>query len=271
MLTGDHHTDHQYCDHKLLKKHLDKARERDAPIISVGDFFCAMQAPSDKRASKKALTDELSRRDDYFNGLIEEAMRRHGPYADLYALMAEGNHHTSVTKRNGLDLLGWFTEGINAELRAQNHPHRMRRTGYGGWLICQFQVGKTERYATTMRLYHGSGGDAPVNKGLIEVNRQLVMLDGVDILVNGHNHQAYHVSQSVERLDLHHRVRHKIIDAVRTATYKDEWRASQGGFAVEKNLGPRPLGCCWVRFYSQSGGGIGREFVLDIERDRLIG
>jgi hypothetical protein len=43
LLTGDRHWDNPHSNWKLQKEHLELAKERNAPIIDIGDFFCAMQ------------------------------------------------------------------------------------------------------------------------------------------------------------------------------------------------------------------------------------
>ena len=40
---------------------------------------------------------------------------------------------------------------------------------------------------------------------------------------------------------------------ITTPTYKDEFADGHGGWAVEKELPPKPLGCYWIRFYWYEG------------------
>ena len=42
LVTGDRHWDNRHSDWDLHKKHLELAKERNAPVIDVGDFFCLM-------------------------------------------------------------------------------------------------------------------------------------------------------------------------------------------------------------------------------------
>ena len=53
LLTADVHWDNPHCDRTLYRRHLDLAKERDAAILNVGDWFCAMQGKYDKRAAKR--------------------------------------------------------------------------------------------------------------------------------------------------------------------------------------------------------------------------
>jgi hypothetical protein len=52
LLQSDVHWDNPQCDRTMLKRHLDLALKRNAPVIDIGDFFCAMQGKYDKRSNK---------------------------------------------------------------------------------------------------------------------------------------------------------------------------------------------------------------------------
>ena len=43
LLRSDVHHDNPKCDQDLERKHLDEAKECNAPIIDNGDLFCAKQ------------------------------------------------------------------------------------------------------------------------------------------------------------------------------------------------------------------------------------
>ena len=260
MLRSDVHHDNAKCRRDLELKHLDMARDRDAPILDFGDLFCAMAGPKDPRRSQKHLVEgESDSRDDYYTAILEGAQSFYEPYADLFALMSLGNHETSITRNCGVDLNKMLVNGLNG-LNLKN-GHTIHRGGYAGWVRMNFKLRKTVSHSMDLRYAHGSGGDAPVTKGLIEANRQLAYTGNVDFIVNGHNHQSYYVAQRRESLNHSGKLQMTTTHLVRTGTYKDEWNAPLSGFAVEKNLGPKPLGAAWIRFYFDGGDRVKSEVV----------
>jgi UDP-2,3-diacylglucosamine pyrophosphatase LpxH len=50
LLISDIHLDNPKCRRDLLKRHLDQAMEKKAPVFINGDLFCAMQGNKDRRA-----------------------------------------------------------------------------------------------------------------------------------------------------------------------------------------------------------------------------
>ena len=53
LLRSDAHHDNVDCNRAMERAHLEKAVERNAPIIDAGDVFCAMQGKFDPRSSKE--------------------------------------------------------------------------------------------------------------------------------------------------------------------------------------------------------------------------
>jgi UDP-2,3-diacylglucosamine pyrophosphatase LpxH len=49
LMISDVHFDNPKCDRKLLKKHLDEAKRRNAKVLINGDLFDLMQGKNDKR------------------------------------------------------------------------------------------------------------------------------------------------------------------------------------------------------------------------------
>src|SRR3990167_9365355 len=73
MLSSDHHFDNIHCDRALLKRHLDKAVERDAMIYVFGAIYCAMQGKYDKRSDRTELRPEYAHTNKYLDALVETA------------------------------------------------------------------------------------------------------------------------------------------------------------------------------------------------------
>lgn len=105
LLQSDVHWDNPKCDRAKFKKHLDLALERNAPVIDVGDFFCAMQGKYDKRSNKKDLRPEHAT-GNYLDSLVETAAKFLDPYKKILTVRAVGNHEcvdpeTEVLTRQG--------------------------------------------------------------------------------------------------------------------------------------------------------------------------
>jgi hypothetical protein len=116
-----------------------------------------------------------------------------------------------------------------------------------------FTMNKTKRTSAKMKYNHGSGGSAPVTRGLIQTNRQAVFLPDADIVWNGHNHQGYIVPIARERLSDRGKVRKDLCWFLRTPGYKDEYGDGAEGYAVERsNAGPMTNGAIWLRFFVES-------------------
>jgi len=52
LLTADHHWDNPDSNQELIVKHLKEAKEKNAYVFMIGDFFCAMQGKYDRRSDK---------------------------------------------------------------------------------------------------------------------------------------------------------------------------------------------------------------------------
>jgi hypothetical protein len=251
LLSGDRHHDNLHCDQDFEREHLEEAKEKGAGILDVGDMFCAMQGKYDPRSSLESLRPE-HKKDNYFDALIETAHTFYKPYAANFLVVAQGNHETSIIKRNGTNLVDRFC----AKMRESGSPVQMG--GYGGWIRFQFMFNGS-RIVKRLKYFHGSGGGGPVTRGVIQTNRQAVYLPDADIVLNGHTHDQYIVPIQRERLNQKGVIEQDCTWYVRTGTYKDEYRDGSGGWHVERGGPPKPIGAVWLKFsyenMSRVGGG----------------
>jgi hypothetical protein len=233
LLMSDAHWDNPHCDRQMLRRHYDQAVERNARIFSFGDFFCAMQGRSDRRADKSSLRPE-HQGGNYLDLLIDTAEEWLSPYADHIAMMSDGNHEIAIRKYLETDLLERLCRAIDC--------HHM---GYSGFVKFVFPGGPE----STRRLYfhHGHGGGGPVTKGVIQTNRRAASIDA-DIFVSGHIHEATLVENVVVTLLDSGRVHLATQTHVTCPTYKQEY-LMDGGFHIEKGRPPKPLGGWWLVFY----------------------
>lgn len=253
LLSSDRHHDNAHCDQDLERRHLEQAYERKAAIIDYGDLFCAMQGKWDKRSDRGAMREEYQY-GPYLDTLVSEAANFYEPYAHNFVVIGRGNHETAIAKRHETDL----TERLVGVLNDRTGSS-IQAGGYAGWVrFCFSRHG--QRQSTTLHYYHGSGGGGPVTKDMIGSNRLQVAADA-DIYCFGHTHDAWH--NTLHKVGLNHlgQPTQRVVDVVKTPSYKDEYQDGMGGWSVERRMPPKPLGAYWLRFYWDGSRGLQRQFI----------
>lgn len=250
LLVSDVHWDNPHCERPFLEKHLRQATERNAPVFSFGDLFCAMQGKYDPRSAKADIRPE-HQGSNYLDLLVDTA-------ADYFrghrlTMIADGNHETAIKSKLETDLTKRLAKALNI--------HAM---GYSGFIRFMFRATSGGRSSKLLYFHHGSGGGGPVTKGVIRSNRQAVYVPDADIVIGGHVHEQWLLTQPRVRFST---VTNKwYLDNqyhLCSATYKQEFDL-HGGFHVERGRPPKPLGGWWLRFFydTTQRGNIGMEFTL---------
>ncbi len=271
LLTSDRHHDSKWTDQDLEIEHLQKAKERDAHVIDVGDLFDVMQGKYDPRRSYKDLRPEFTV-ENYLDEIVMDGARFYAPYADRFLVIGKGNHEQAVLKNNGVDLISNLIHRLNNE----NNTHIYAGL-YGGWIKFNFFLGGTHRITKNLKYFHGAGGGGPVTRGVIQTNRQAVYLPDADIVVNGHTHDSWHVPIARERINDHGNIYQDIQHHIRTASYKDEYRDGGDGWHVETWKPPKPIGAAWIRFFytnafvgDRSRGSIGIQVMQELRGETIV-
>ncbi len=241
LLRSDAHHDSPYCDRKLERRHLEKAKARNALILDAGDTFDAMQGKFDPRRTMEDVREE-DRCADYYGSIVTHAAEDYLPYSQQWVMFGKGNHETAVLDKANTDLISNLVYRMNSESKSS-----IVAGAYGGYVRLMFRMNKTRQQSVRIRYHHGSGGYAPVTRGTIQTNRQQVFLPDADVIWNGHNHQSYILPIKRERLSDKGKLYYDNCWHVRTPGYKNDWQKGHG-YAVEKNQGPTPLGCAWLEF-----------------------
>lgn len=246
LLTSDRHHDNPHTRQDLEKKHLKKAKERNAGIIDLGDLHCAMQGKYDPR-SKKADCRPEHCDGDYLDLLVDSASDFYAPYASNWVVMAEGNHESAIRNRLETSL----TKRLAGKLNDKTGSN-IFTPGYEGWIKFFFERHGTCRSSKTLWYTHGYGGGGPVTEDMIQSNRQRVYVDA-DIMVSGHVHRSW--CQEFCKVGLDHLGRQYRREGwyIKTPTYKDAYGSSGASFEKERGHGPRPLGAWWLEFFYESG------------------
>lgn len=231
LLLSDLHWDNPHCNRELLREHLELARANDIPVFLNGDTFCLMMGKFDPRRSKNNIRPEHNV-NDYIDAVIRDAVEWFEPYKDVIKLIGYGNHETSIIRNLETDPLRRFVDLFNA-----THGTQVHVGGYGGWII--LRVGD---FSYKIKYFHGSGGGGAVTKGVIQNQRSMAMIQGMDCVWMGHVHESYAMYHTIECLDRLYNVKLKNILHIRTPSYKEEYDGGYMDFHVERGRPPKPLG-----------------------------
>ncbi len=267
LLRSDAHHDNPHSLHEKEKADLDEAVKRKAIIIDIGDFFCAMGGKADPRRSRHGITrpehiDAL----DYFDSLVVHGAKFLAPYARNFAIIAQGNHETSVLKHQETDLTARLVERLNTQTGSTIHDGR-----YGGD-VC-FHIKQFGRIATMWLSYHhGDGGGGLMSFGTLSVRRRASWNPMASVIAFGHIHERWALEITrrvpssnkgrffVDLLPQHH---------VCCGTLKDEYGGMRSGrepsgasgWHVERGAPPKPIGSMWMRIVLERGRQDGRDRI----------
>ena len=232
LLMSDEHFDSIDCDRKLLKKHHEEAKAKNAPIFKFGDVFDCMGGKYDPRTHKGDIRPEHNVK-DYFDAIVRDAHKFYEPY-DI-AFMSDGNHEENVLNRHETDLIGNLAERLGCA-----------RGIYDGFLRFSFadSSGAGKRHFD-IYYCHGNGGNSPVTRGVISTARRGVNYDA-DIFVSGHNHNRWHMELMRRYVDKMGNVRSKVQNHINTGTYNG---APPARDRFGSGFGEPNKGGVWLRFY----------------------
>lgn len=260
MLTSDEHFDSTWCNRDKMKRDLETAKVRQALIMEFGDFFDAMQGKFDPRRSMDDLRPEY-RVSNYYDVVVDNAADWLEPYAANLLMFGLGNHETGVIRHVNTNL----TDRLADKLRQRGS--RIIAGSYGGWVRFMFNLsggkGTGPRRSLNIYYHHGKGGSAPVTKGVIDTARQAAYLPDANIVVNGHNHNAYWLPIQRRRLTTKGMEFFDTQHFIRTPGYKQPTIARHG-FDTETMPAPKPNGCIWLRLFRE-GSEIRAEFTPAVE------
>ncbi len=247
LLTSDQHWDNPHSNHELQLKHLNEAKERNAGIMSAGDFFCLMQGKFDKRSSKSSIRPE-HQKDNYLDAVVNTAADFLEPYAKNFVTIAVGNHEAAIAERYETNVIDRLVGILNSRTGSN-----VQTGGFSGWIIFSFKDDNDQdkgRGRVVLHYDHGYGGGGPVTGDMIQHQRRAVYLPDADIVLSGHTHDQWMRELARVRLDRSGAIRHDIQTHIKLPSYKDEYGEGYGGWATAKQgMPPKPQGACWLRFH----------------------
>lgn len=236
LLVSDVHFDSTHCDRAMLKRHLDEAKDSGAGILSIGDWFDAMQGKQDPRHTKGDIRPEY-KRGNYIDAIVDDAVAFLEPYRENIVGLGDGNHETAISKKLETDLTGRLARRL-----------QVPKLGYSGFVQFRFQR-NTHGGRTSVNMYyhHGSGGGGIMTKGTLRVVRQASWLPDAHILVSGHIHERWEMTSERLRLSSGGKPQFDRQIHLQLPTYKQEFDLT-GGWHVQRGAPPKPTGGAWLVF-----------------------
>lgn len=252
LFIGDTHWDHAACDRAALKRVLDQALERDAVIVLLGDQLCLMGGRDDKRSAKSALRPE-HKVDAYFSAVIDDWCEWYQPYAANTWIALEGNHESAVRKHHEIDVTRMWVARLNSAGATIDYP------GYSTYARVM-NARQTERFSLAFFVHHGHGGGGPVSRGSIQAQRRAVMYPDARFIVTGHIHSSYNVDHEQYRLNHNGRPFVTVQEHYSVSSWKNEYGDGDGGWWVEKGMGPRQTSGWWSHLRYRANEGLSFTF-----------
>ena len=247
LLSFDRHHDNPKANQALEKAHLERVKKLGTLCLDGGDLFCAMQGKYDRRSDKSDIRPE-HQNGEYLDSLVNTAADFFEPYADVMPVFGLGNHETAILKAHETNLTDRLVHSLKERTGAICHMG-----GYSTWIKFQFRFVNDDgkrvvRDSKTLWMFHGSGGDAPMSFGTLNVKRQGSIIPDADIIATGHSHNEFVVPLPRARLSkngipyldeqLH----------IKVPTYKEEDQKGVRGCHVERGAPPKPQGATWLVF-----------------------
>ena len=246
LLSSDRHHDSVHNCTDLELEHLQEAVSRQAGILDFGDLFDGMQGRDDPRRDPALDLKAKFANEDYFDAIINDAVEFYEPFSENIILLGQGNHETAVRKKNGVNL----TSNLAIRINERNNSN-IFSGGYSGWVRFLFKR-HGSRQEIRLKWHHGYGGGGGSTKGTSQSMKYAVQNPDAHIIATGHTHDHWILPIARERLKSNGQVSIDEQLHIRCGTYKNEWGDGTEGWAVEKNISPKPLGAVWLRFFMRN-------------------
>jgi hypothetical protein len=241
LFVSDVHFDSKKSNRKVLKRLFDEALERDAQIMIFGDLLDVMGAKYDPRSGKSDIRPEYNN-GNYFQLVVDDLVSFLKPYSKNILFISEGNHEYSVKQRHEFDLLQILSYKLKYEAGWEGVLGR-----YEGWLMFKSVYPKREPAPVIGYYTHGSGGNAPVTRGVINTNRRQVQIQA-DLFISGHIHTSWSMPVPQRSINTHGFEKVKDVLHLQLGCFKESHR---GSWEAMKGFGASNIGGYWLKFYSR--------------------
>lgn len=253
LITSDRHTESVYCRRELMIKHMKEARAYHAPILDWGDFLDIMQGARDRRGHKSELDPAVLAADGkgYYSKAVNFAVNLHAPYADLFAVIAKGNHESAVDDHTETDVFDSLVDKLSAVGR-----RTIFKGHYSGCVLITFERPKGGPIEFLLHYDHGFAGGGIITADMLSHFRRIAYLPAPDVVCSAHTHDQW--AREFTMVDWDRETRKQIRKQqlhIKNPSYKDEYSYPNstamglGNWATSKmGMGPKPLGGWWLNF-----------------------
>ena len=258
FLCSDLHIGHVCCDTNRIKREFQRAAEWGAPIVINGDVFDSVTT-GDKRYTPGQTVRKISEARDALKATVECGLEVLAPFAKHIRIIGVGNHEEAWVKYRQSDPVGQLIDRLNTEHGGNVQPGTgepwidpgIKHGGIHGFVTVYLDIpsgkGKPLSLRHTLLYHHGVGGDSPVTKGTIDINRVYVKFD-CDTYTFGHKHNKMLLEDVRVSVMPTGRIVHKQRVAFQTGSYfrnirqtdqSDPWAFS---YAESAQHGGKPFG-----------------------------
>lgn len=237
---SDFHVDSPKHHSRVAKKHLEMAREINAPILMYGDFFDAKEGRFDFRATRNKRGEVNEPDTSYINQLINYGADKLEPYAEQIAVLGQGNHETALSKMMDVDILSLMSRELGA--RGTRSPII---GGYTGWIVVRYKRSGGQG-SVPIYFHHGVGGGAQVTRGAIKAHRRATFIEGAEFVLSGHIHTPDYSHYRSKYLNAANRVSFRDTVHLVTPGYQRSDIHTGVGWEVQKEFPPMPVGCARI-------------------------
>jgi hypothetical protein len=143
-----------------------KYQARGARFLINGDVFDAI-LPTDRKRYTRA--NDGFNEDAQINARLDFAVNLLKPYVNSIDFIGIGNHEASITKYDHCDMIKLLVSEL-ARYRDPSLP-AIRRGSYQGFIRLWFRAGNGATRQYIIYREHGKGGNSPVTKSTISLNR----------------------------------------------------------------------------------------------------
>lgn len=200
-LMSDLHIGAAHVDYKLIQQEIDDAVENGDRVLINGDLLDLVLPKDKKRYEPASPHPRVGNRNDQVNAAIEWAVELLSPVAHLLDMLGIGNHEAVITKYHSIDPTLLVLYELEKVAKQRDPNHVIHYGGYTGFVDYRVRVSRRQHKETcrhggarwVLYYHHGSGGAAPVTKGMIDFNRKDVFIDA-DMIWMGHKHNRLTVA-----------------------------------------------------------------------------
>lgn len=204
-LISDLHIGANHVDYQMIEREISDAVKREDRVLVNGDILDLILPKDHKRYSPDSVHPRIGGRRDQVTAAIQWATELLSPAAHLIDMLGMGNHESAVEKWHGTDPVILLLYELEKYAKKRDPDHVIHYGGFTGFVDYRLRLsnnqnrkdGKERGARWVIYYHHGSGGNAPVTRGLIDFNRRDTFIDA-DAIWMGHKHQS--LSVKVEKI-----------------------------------------------------------------------